>query len=134
LLVQIVPVHGVTIAVLELGGGATAVGDVTVLEVVGLERAEVEDDVNGSNGLVVLAVLKLASLSLDKDESTLSTELVAVNVPGGIVGVVPAKLIVGEVVRPKAPLSAVLTALEVLMAGVTEDSGLVVVGKAPDDA
>ena len=126
--------QGITTAVLEVGGGATVAGDVTTLEVVELDRVEVEDEVKGSNGRVVLAVLALASLSLDKDESTLSIELVAVNVPGGIVGVVPAKLIVGEVVRPKAPLSAVLAALEVLMAGVTEDSGLVVEGKAPDAA
>ena len=121
-------------AVLEVGGSDKTTGDVVELQVdgtVAIAVEEVEIEVNGSAGLVELT---LALLSLDKDESTLSTELVSVQVPGVIVGVVPAKLIVGEVVRPRAPLSAVLTALEVLIAGVTEDRILVVVGKAPDAA
>ena len=121
-------------AVLEVGGSDKTTGDVVELQVDGTDAIaveEVEIEVNGSAGLVELT---LALLSLNKDESTLSTELVSFQVPGVIVGVVPAKLIVGEVVRPRAPLSAVLTALEVLIAGMTEDRILVVVGKAPDAA
>ena len=62
------------------------------------------------------------------------TELVWLKVPVVSVRVVAASVIVGEVVRPKAPLSAVLTALEVLIAGVTEDRALVDVGMVPDDS
>lgn len=63
-----------------------------------------------------------AALRESKDESTLSTEFVAVKVPSVMLGTVPARVIVGVVERPMALLSAVLTAL-VLIAGVTEDTG-----------
>lgn len=79
-----------------------------------------------------LTELALASLSEARDESTLRTELVSEKEPVVIVGVVPAKLMVNEVVRPRAPLSAVLTALDVLIAGVTEDSAVVSVGVTPE--
>lgn len=74
--------------------------------------------------------LALASLSVDKDDRTLRTELVALK-PVVIVGVVPARLIVRVVVRPSAPLSAVLAAVEILIAGVIEDRELVEVDIAP---
>ena len=49
---------------------------------------------------LTLAELMLATLSVDSDDSTLSTELVAVKAPVVIVGTVPAKLMVGVLDRP----------------------------------
>lgn len=112
-----------------LDGGGIVTGDAVELNVVGAGVTTIGGgvvaEVKGSPGLVeTIGELTLAALSLVKEESTLSTELLRVNVPGGV-GTVPASDIVGEVVRPKAPLSAVLTPLEVLIAGVTEDKALV---------
>lgn len=149
--VHTVPVQEVVLDTSEAGGVDILPGDHVELGTVPVEVKTSEDVVTeekGSPELVVelaelglvalptrleLTELALASLSLDRDERTLRTELVAMNDPVVIFGVVPARLIVGEVVRPRAALSAVLTAVDVLIAGVTEDSELVVVG-TPDGA
>lgn len=137
MLVQTVPVHGMALPLLVLVGGGAGIEEVIELNVVGIgvtSEGGVEAGVKGSPGLVGrLDELTVAALSLNKEDNTLRTELVRVNVPGGMVGVVPASDIVGEVVRPRAPLSAVLTPLEVLIAGVTEDKALVDVD-TPDGA
>jgi hypothetical protein len=146
MLVQMVPVHGVAVGGKDVGCEAT--GELAMDGAVASPVDEVVTEVKGSpifelelNELVLvllptkleLAELALASLSDDKDDKTLRTELVSLKVPVVIVGVVPARVIVNEVVRPRAPLSAVLTAVEVLIAGVTEDKELVDVDVMPDD-
>lgn len=80
---------------------------------------------------VALTELTLAWLSVDRDESTLSTELVAVKDPVVTSGVVPARVPTGVVDRPSALLRAVLTALLVTIAGVTEGREVVEVGELP---
>lgn len=147
LLVQIVPVHGKAD-----GGNDDAPGDVEEVVddgAVVMPLVEVVTEVKGSPVFEVelseltpvllatkleLLELALALLSDDNDDKTLRTELVSLKVPVVIVGVVPARVIVGEVVRPRAPLSAVLTAVEVLIAGVTEDKELVDIGLVAGDS
>lgn len=82
---------------------------------------ELVDGLAADKGNAV-GVAKEAALSDNRDERTLSTELVAVNVPSVMLGTVPASVIVGVVERPTALLRAVSTSL-VLIAGVTEDIG-----------
>ena len=145
-----VSVQGVTVSVSVLCDGVA--GDDGVLKRVGVGLTALVKAVVGEKGSPVVDVeldeptlvalptrlelneLALASLAVDSDDRTLSTELVPLNVPVVIVGVVPAKLIVGEVVRPSAPLKAVLTAVDVLIAGVTEERELVYVDVAPGPA
>jgi hypothetical protein len=59
-----------------------------------------------------------------REEITLSTLLVAEKEPVVMLGVVPARDIVGVVVRPCALLSAVLAPALVLIAGVADDTGV----------
>ena len=80
---------------------------------------------------LALTEVASASLAADRKARTLSTELVAVKTPVVISGTVPARLIVGVLVRPCALLRAVLAA-PVLIAGMTDDSELVAVGTCPD--
>ena len=119
LLVDIVPVHG------GATGGKDAPEDIRGVPEVGAAVIPLDEEI---------AELVLAALSGDRDDRTLRTELVSLKVPTVSVGTVPARLIVGEVVRPMAPLRAMLTAVDILMAGVTEDKELAGDGVAPDDS
>jgi hypothetical protein len=132
------PVHGIAVVVRDVGAvvvdievfgavvGAVVglVGGAT-LETGLLSIAEVEE-------VEVVGLVLVPALADWIDEMTLRTELVAVKEPVVISGTVPAKLIVGVLVRPSALLSAVPTEELVLIAGVTEDVPRgVVAGGAP---
>lgn len=105
----------------KVGNNDPVVGDVgetgtlgaTALTLPGLELGDLPTK---------LALMELATTELvESDESTLSTELVAVKGPVEMKGVVPAIDMVGVVERPWALLRAVLTEL-VTIAGVTLES------------
>lgn len=116
------PLHVTDIElVIDVGeGGEVAATEVVVGE--GVARLVVD---------VVCALARLALTELaDNDDSTLSTELVAVKEPVVMCGVVPARDIVGVVERPLALLKIELTEL-VEAAGVTLERLEVDVGAVP---
>jgi hypothetical protein len=142
-LVQIYPVHGIVVdigVVVVVGAVVGAVVGPAVGVVVGAVAGLVGDvtletgllSIAGVREVEVTRVVVVPALADWMDEMTLRTELVAVKEPVVISGTVPARLIVGVLVRPSALLSAVPTEELVLIAGVTEDVPRgVVAGGAP---